>query len=389
MMPFFARHSLVFAPLGIVLWAMGATAAGCGVSEDRLPPRPMVGGSDGGGGFQGGTGGGPPDPDAGGYCGNDVHEVIVDAPNLYFVLDASGSMAAPVPGGTRYDAVRLAIVNLVRGLGPLVNVGAAILPRQDVGTDSCAAGAEVFATRQGDPITGKDGPTTIGLWQTTSAEPLGGTPISATLEALAPTLEALEGQTYVVLATDGGPNCNEAAACEADACMLNIEGECMEPGVNCCAPGEVGGPSFCVDRGATVAAIEALRAAGIFVRVVGIPGSETYAGVLDAMAIAGGSTKTQAPFYDQVTELGELGAVLSEIAKTAVTCEFLVVDPPSGEGMTNVYLDEQVLLYDDPDGWIWKPPSTVRLLGEACDRLRSGQVKQVQIVSGCPTEVPK
>jgi hypothetical protein len=80
---------------------------------------------------------------------------------------------------------------------------------------------------------------------------------------------------------------------------------------------------------------------------------------------------------------------LAEIAKVAVTCEFTLVDPPQEEGFTNVYLDGKVLTYNIPDGWIWKPPSTVRLLGGACDRVQSGQVANVQIVSGCPTEVPK
>jgi len=383
----------LFLPLllgALAAWGMSAIAAGCGSSEEKLPPRSFLPGPDGGGGFQGGTGGGPPELDAGGYCGNELHQAIIDAPNLYFVLDASGSMATKVAVGTRYTAVRLAILDLIRKLGPLVRVGAAILPGPGASADSCTAGEEVLATQQGDPITGKDGPTTLGFWQTTSTDPLGGTPISATLAALTPTLLALPGDTYVVLATDGGPNCNEAASCEADTCMLNIEGQCSDPQANCCASGNMlGGPTFCVDQPATVAALSTLATAGIHVIIVGIPGSETYAGVLDAMALAGGSQKPTAPFYEQVTDLDALGEVLAEIGKVAVSCEFELADPPTEQGMTNVYLDQEVLPYNDVDGWVWKPPATVRLLGAACDRLKSGQVKQVQIVSGCPTEMPK
>ncbi|TKD07392.1 vWA domain-containing protein [Polyangium fumosum] len=378
----------------VLLGAWGAASAigGCSTKDDALPPRPPRPVADAGGedGLDGG-GGGPPAPDAGGYCGNDVHQAIVDAPNLYFVLDASGSMNASVPGGTRYGAVRAAVVGLVRKLGPLVKVGAALLPAQGSNQDQCAAGKQVFPVTQGDPITGEDGPTTTGIRLTTATNPVGGTPISPTLEALTPTLLALEGKTYVILATDGGPNCNESASCEIGDCQPNFEGDeaCLSMGTNCCAPGQLWGPTFCVDEPATVAAIEALRAGGIEVFVVGIPGSEAYAGVLDAMAIAGGSTKDKAPFYYPVSELGSLGDVLAEIAAVAVTCEFEIVDPPDEEGMTNVYLDDEVLPYNDPDGWIWKPPSSVRLLGKACERLQGGQVKQVQIVSGCPTEVPK
>lgn len=386
----FARTAAVLT-LGGLAWTMGTAVEGCS-SNEKLPPRARdVVGGDAGDEVDGG-GGGPPEVDAGGYCGNEVHQAIIDAPNIYFVLDASGSMAEPVPqqpGDNRYDAVRIAIVDLVRNLGPLVNVGAAVFPG-NTASDSCAAGGEVLAVTQGDPVTGVDGPTTTALRLSTIRNPIGGTPVSSTLEALTPILLALSGETYVVLATDGGPNCNEAAECSADACMLNIEGSCEPSGTNCCAPGSAsGGPTFCVDSPATVAAIQALAVAGIHVNVVGIPGSELYAGVLDQMALAGGSQKASSPYYLKVGELGELAGVLSEIAKVAVKCEFTITDPPSEEGMTNVYLDNEVLPYNDPNGWYWKPPWIVTLVGDACDRLKAGQVKQVQIVSGCPTEMPK
>ena len=349
-------------------------------------------GVDGGDAFDaGGSAGGPPAPDAGGYCGNEVHQAIVDRPNLYFVLDASGSMLADVPGqtGNRYDAVRIAVVDLARKLGPLVNVGAAVFPSKSA-SDSCASGSQVFPVHQGDPITGEDGPTTTGLRLSTARLPSGGTPVSSTLTALTPTLLALPGDTYVVIATDGGPNCNPFAVCDAQSCMLNIEGPCEPNGTSCCAPNDPsGGPTFCVDTDATVSAIQALFVGGLHVSVVGIPGSELYGGVLDTMALAAGSTKPSSPYYFQVGELGELSGVLSEIAKVAVKCEFVIQDPPAEKGNTNVYLDNEVLPYNDLNGWYWKLPWTVTLVGEACDRLKAGQVKQVQIVSGCPTEMPK
>ena len=381
-----------FVPVAVLSAALGFTTldAGCG-SDERPRGVGAPPGADAGDGFEAGVGGsGPPPPDANGYCGNEVHQLIIDAPNLYFVLDASGSMDAAAPGGgNRYDAVRIAVVDLVRNLGPMAKVGAAVLPKKG-SSDECTAGGEVFPVTQGDPITGKDGPTTTALRLATITKPIGGTPISATLEALAPTLTGLSGETYVVIATDGGPNCNLAANCDASGCMLNIEGHpACDPSVNCCAPGQVGGPSFCVDQAATIAAIDKLVAAGLHVVTVGIPGSETYAAVLDAMAVAGGLPRPDGPKYYRVDQLEEVGPVLAAIAKIAVTCEFTLVDPPQEQGMTNVYLDGQVLTYNVPDGWIWKPPSTVRLLGEACDRVQSGKVVNVQIVSGCPTEVPK
>jgi hypothetical protein len=362
----------------------------CSSSDDRLPPRPAVNARPDAGtdDLDGGVGGGPPAADAGGLCGNEIHQAVVDAPNLYFVLDASGSMATSFGSGTRYAAVRGAVVDLVRKLGPLVNVGAALFPIKVTDEDTCHVGGQVLPVKAGDPITGEDGPTTIALRQSTLVTPKGGTPVSATLTALAPTLTALKGRTFVVIATDGAPNCNESASCGAEACMGTIEGQC-DPGTNCCAPGGTHGPAFCVDEAATVAAITELRAAGLEVIVIGIPGSEAYAGVLDVMAKAGGSQRAASPFYYPVTDLDGLAEALSSIASVAVSCDFALVEPPAEEGMTNVYLDQQMLPYDVPDGWIWKPPSTVTLLGDACDRLKGGKVAQVQIVSGCPTGVPK
>lgn len=388
----FGHRAGIWAAFGLAMFGAATIDIGCS-SDDRprgvgsLPvPVPEAGDE-----FEAGIGGnGPPLPDAGGYCGNEVHQLIVDAPNLYFVLDASGSMSEAAPsGGNRYDAVRIAIVNLVRNLGPLAKVGAAVLPKKGSGSE-CVAGEEVFPVTQGDPITGSDGPTTTGIRLSTITNPTGGTPVSATITNLTPTLLGLSGETYVVIATDGGPNCNDTATCDASSCMLNVEHHpACNPVLNCCAPGQVGGPSFCVDQVATIDAIEKLVAGGLHVAVLGIPGSETYAAVLDAMAVAGGLSRPTSPKYYRVDQLDELGPVLAEIAKVAVTCDFTLTDPPQEAGFTNVYLDGKVLTYNVPGGWVWKPPATVRLLGDACDRVLAGKVVNVQIVSGCPTEMPK
>jgi hypothetical protein len=379
----------------LVVAALGAALAfaACGPPERDLPSRPTLpppDNADAGDDFEAGigAGGGPPAADAGGLCGNEIHQAVVDAPNLYFVLDASGSMATPSGSASlnRYDAVRVAVVDLVRKLGPLVRVGAAVFPRHVTDTDSCHAGDQVMPVAQGDPITGTDGPTTTALRLTTVAKPVGGTPVSATLKALTPVLTSLPGKTFVILATDGGPNCNEAASCDAAHCITNIENMC-QAGVNCCESG-LDGPALCIDQDATVAAITTLAQAGVQVLVIGIPGSETYSDVLDAMAKAGGSPHVASPYYYPVAQVDGLSSVLGAIASIAVKCDFTLVDPPADPGMTNVYFDQKMLPYGAPDGWVWKPPATVSLNEDACNDLKAGKVKQVQIVSGCPTGKP-
>lgn len=366
------------------LWLAGAIAS-CG-EEPLGGPRVGQPSEGGGGGFTIEDDGGPPEPDAGGFCGNQIHQVITNAPNVYFVLDASGSMSTPVSGSTsRYDRVHSAAVDLVRNLGPLINVGAAVFPKDTAG-DDCHAGGEVFPVTPGDPyVEGQgDGSTTKGFSATTNVTPFGGTPIAATLEALTPGLAQLPGNTIVVLATDGGPNCNAAAVCPPEECIPFLEGSCD---ATCCEPGGAAGPMGCVDRADTVAAVAAIAALGIDVYVIGIAGSELYGDVLDEMAIAGNAPQFVSPYYYKVTNLDTLGGVLATIASVVVSCAFDVVDPPAEAGKTNVYLDKELIPYSATDGWFWQTPTIVELVGEPCQRVKSGQVRQVQIVSGCPTEV--
>ncbi|HSN96728.1 MAG TPA: hypothetical protein VLS89_00475, partial [Candidatus Nanopelagicales bacterium] len=201
---------------------------------------------------------------------------------------------------------------------------------------------------------------------------------------LTPSLGQLEGKTIVLLATDGGPNCNPAVSCPPEECIPYVEGQCD---ASCCTSSGLAGPTGCVDRAAAIAAVSGIAAAGIDVYVIGIPGSELYGDVLDDMAVAGGAPRFVSPFYYKIDDLDALSGVLGEIAAVVVSCEFDLQDPPPEDGKTNVYLDGQIVPYSETSGWRWKGAAVVELVGEACQRLKGGQVRQVQIVSGCPTEV--
>jgi hypothetical protein len=378
--------------LSCVLGGLAMVAA-CGeATPTQFGPPSSLGGSDAGGqgsggdalGLDAGTQG-PPPADASGYCGNQIHQITQAPPTVYFLFDVSGSMSNRVPGGTRFSVVQAAAAKLVRDLRYVIRAGAAAFPVQ-AASDPCHVGAEIYAPRFNDPV-GFD-------LATASLQPFGGTPTAATLAALGPGLASLPGKTIVVLATDGGPNCNLGASCSLAECTENIEGcspgdTCCAASVNCCAAGGPAGPSACIDHAATVAAVAAIAASGVRVYVIGIPGSQPYAAVLTDMAFAGGAAMASVPFYYDVQDLSTLGSVLSAIAGAAVPCDITVDDPPSTPGDTNVYLDQTLVLYDPDDGWTWSAPNVVTLHGAACLSLQSGQVKQVQVVSGCPTQATK
>ncbi|HZO15619.1 MAG TPA: vWA domain-containing protein [Polyangiaceae bacterium] len=369
----------------IAVTAIGA----CTAQERHAGGVPAAGSGANGGGF---AQGGEAPCVVDGACGDDEHQIALDVPNIYFVIDRSGSMEALVPpdnDDTRYAVVRGAAVELVRSLGSLVNVGAAVFPLGDIEADGCTDGGEVFPVSPGDPLDGDgvDGPTTKSFAFATKLTPKGGTPIAATLDKIAPILSGLEGRTFVLLLTDGGPNCNAGAVCGIAECMPNMEGLCT-PSENCCVADHPDwGPLHCLDRPATVAAVQAIADAGIPVYVIGIPGSEVYGTVLDQMAVAGGVAPTGQ--YLRVDDLHELGQVFAQIAADAIRCEISLSDPPADKGFTNVYFDCESVPYDEVDGWTWVGDDVVELHGAACAALKSGQVAQVKVASGCPTEIPK
>lgn len=340
---------------------------------------------------------GPPPTDGAGYCGNQLIPVILERPNVYFVMDRSGSMDAPVDRYDRYTTARLAIAEVLRAIGHRISYGAAVLPAFR-NPDYCATGEQVFAVTQGDPMSAdrtKNGPTLQAFLRLLgSYPPSGNTPVAATLVALTPTLVALPGRTVAILATDGGPNCNAGARCNADRCILNIEGAYLgnQPcagDFNCCDPENVrDGSRLCVDDDATLAALQSLAQGGVSTYVVGLPGSDVYADVLNAFAQAGQTAREGATRYYAAEDQLALTAALREIlGAVAISCDVTLDAPPPDRKLVNVYFDQRLVPQNDAQGWSWVDDRTLRVQGSRCEELKSGEVGQVQVVSGCVTVV--
>lgn len=368
-----------------------AFAGACG--SETAPPASVLVSAPRDGGAAGPTFGAPKgthpnecstrDRDTGCVC-EDV-ALFDDPPNVYFVLDRSMSMS--VDG--RWDQVRVVVGQMLRDLGPRARFGAAVFPGDE---GECAPGSEIMSLRRGDaPAVSIDGPTTSFLLAATRPRPRGGTPTAATLRALEKPLLAAPGKTFVVLATDGGPNCNVAASCGVDACIPNIEAisGCPPQGPNnCCAAPEYS-PGNCLDLEATTREVRELAEAGIATFVLGVPGSETYASALADLAKAGGTALEEAPFYYRADVSGEapLRRALRKIAaKIVASCTFKLKREPENPSRLNVYLDNEVLRRDGDDGWD-REGLEVTLRRGSCARVKSGDVLSVRIIEGCPTVV--
>jgi hypothetical protein len=365
----------------------------------------------------------------GGVCACADELTINDPPTIYFVLDRSGSMQTD----NKWVTIIRVIGQLVADLGPRAKVGAAVFPGPGaIEATQCLPGSEVFAPQQGSAPAGYFGATATQLTRTLlNLAAFGGTPTAATLTSLTPYLRSLGPNTFVVLATDGAPNCNATASCDVANCQLtNASTNCVPP-VNCCTQGN---NESCNDTDPTLAAIRALAApaspsdggaasaddaaaddaaldggddgdadAGapassgppaIPVYVVGVPGSAPYAEILTEMAVAGGTARTDpsasAAYYavsstDQQAFVSALSAVAAQITGTCT----LQLDAEPDAGAVNLFFDGTAVPQTSADGsTAWTlDGTTVTVLGAACDAIMKGSVLDVRVVVGCPTVI--
>jgi hypothetical protein len=344
----------------------------------------------------------------GGVCACVDQPLLGDPPNLFFVLDRSGSMKEPWGTSplTKWATVVEELPEIVVALGPRANFGVAVFPAPSA--NGCAPGVAIFPgggqlVRRGDTPAGAAGPAAAGLTLLLSSAPegvtppSGGTPTAATLTALAPAIRSIPGKTYVIIATDGGPNCNGGSSCTAEQCTDNIESApgCPAGGPpNCCDPTIAGGFG-CLDSAATVAAVAALAGAGIPVYVIGVPQSEPYAALLDQLAQAGGTARGTEPQY-YAASASDPSALLAALKKIAAqvtgTCKLTLGAAPPDPSLVNVILDNAVLPQAGPDGWTLATTdagggtqATVTVLGASCQKILDGDVLEVRVVVGCPT----
>jgi hypothetical protein len=328
-------------------------------------------------------------------CGAEPFVAMQVPVHVLLVIDKSGSMLDTPDGfdDDKWSSMKSSLATSLLGAQDELSLGLMLYP-----SDGCDVPMDVAV----DVAPGAEALPEIAD-ALEEAEPSGGTPTAAALERALAYFQsgagaALSGEKYVLLATDGGPNCNADTSCEADACTVNLDGECPMGVANCCDP-DLAGPgaeSGCLDETATTDAIDALKGEGVQTFVVGIPGTEQYASSLDAFAEAGGRPRAGAPpsYYAvdaQGDDPGGLTDVLRAITSSLITsCRLQLGSTPPSLDKLNVEVDGKLVPQSGANGWELDDstdPPTIELLGETCEQVETEGVQSVEVLFGCPTIV--
>jgi hypothetical protein len=271
-----------------------------------------------------------------------IENLLPDVGEITIIADRSGSMESRFTDtATRWGALKTA-----------VNV---VLPRVE---DAFDIGFELFPVGGacGVPPSGMTFPPQRGNARLIAdllrrTEPDGNTPTRAALDNAADYFRAnpTTRRRFVVLATDGEPNCGSP---------LND----------------------------VVASIAALRSAGVDTFVLGIPGPRDS---LNAMARAGGRARAGSTAFYEANTTRELVNSVNAIVGATNTCEYPV--PAGIPAITNPALLRVLVAgvdvpADAANGWSFTDGSRsrIRFNGSSCASLRTGTVFGAVVAYNCP-----
>lgn len=328
-------------PCSLLLALVLAPACGAGSGGD------ITGGN--GSGADGGAGGGGPGGNSECQQVEPIQMATGDPADLLLVVDKSGSMDDPLQTGERkWPVMRDALTTVVDQYQNGIRFGLVLYPNDD----ECATGTvrAPVAMQNASAITGElDG-----------TFPDGGTPTHTTLAAAGAYYAGVSspGARYVLLATDGEPNCGDPNDTEAPTVTESID------------------------------AISSLRSSDIMTFVLGFGGNvNNHPDTLQAMADAGGTGD-----YFAANSPEELAAALGAIAGEVglPSCSFRLDRSPTDASELSVYQDDQPVSQDPShqSGWDWDPgTNTLTFYGAACDAILGGQTDNVTIQFGGCGEV--
>jgi hypothetical protein len=315
--------------------------------------------------------------DGGGDTGSSCEEIgfpiAGEPPDMLVLLDRSLSMSWGTP--TSWSMVTTALSQVTAGMDSQIRFGLMFFPSgavecappgsvPDVPVDTLNAAAISAGLLGGSP----DG---------------GGTPTTASLAAAAAYLSSLaDGYAkYILLATDGAPNCSTDLSLTCASCVgTQTGGGCYDQ-------------SDCLDADLAMSTAQQIHdEQGMGIYVIGVGGAVgAWNDVMSGIAFFGGTND-----YYPATTPADLEDALADIAASSVSCTFDVDWDALGPGVSksqnlvNLLADGEVVPYDEDcggPGWRWLDEDTIELCPELCAGYKDGTVTVITATFGCATEV--
>ena len=321
--------------------------------RDAAATKPGTGGGNPSGSSASGSSGAGTDDDT---CASLLIPALPNSPEVLIVLDRSGSMSGNNDTRTdRWTPSASAIEKITAQLDQAVAFGLMLFPDPAMGNNNCAAGVVNVPVALGSAKQ---------IAQVINSSPPGrasATPTAASLQAALAALgpppvcadQCVITKRFVLLVTDGAPNCGAAGGgnmfattqADIDACDMNID---------------------------------ALKAADITTYVIGYQTTSDpmVAQIMDGFAMHGGTEK-QLPVENEQSLID----TLTSIARSLVPCEYKLSMKVKDAKFVRVTIDGKQ--YDLGSGWTLKDDMETIVLGGACDVLHDVQSHNLSITLEC------
>jgi hypothetical protein len=381
-----ATGALAASLVGALACGAGADGTASGSEAQTSASTSAAGGSGGSGsGGAAGTTASGFESSTGSAMGCDPQTITLKQappPEVVLVVDRSGSMNLPgaADGLSRWDELLAAVDGALTAFEAQIDFGLLMYP---TGSECGTSGPQVlFGDMNRAAVNAQLAATT----------PAGGTPTAAALNNAASSIESFgspDSSKFIILATDGGPNCNF---------FLESEGGCMcqyasSPELCCTAyPDACVFGSTCLDDQGTIDTVTEIRGQkGIDTFVIGLAGTEAYVSLLDQLAEAGGrpQANAQTKYYVGADEAA-LASALNTIAASVLSCVIELPEAPEQPDGVDVFVDGVEIPRDmtKTNGWDYADAgnTTIELYGPQCDAIQDGEEHAVTATFACEVQ---
>lgn len=323
-------------------------------------------------------------------CGGSEAVLTRRRASAVLVIDRSGSMAENTSDATatsKWDALLAALRAVLPQVDQAVELGLALFPAaQPTGPTPQEVSCRVDAALAVEP---RYGAASTILDVLGGVRPAGSTPTSDALQLAFSWYRRSpdrDGERYVILATDGGPNCGADHDPRTCRCTGPRDPR-LSPDVRC------NSSLSCLDETRPASLIAEAARADVPTYVLGLRGTEDFADVLDAMATAGGRAREGSPRYYPVASAQDLANQFQAITSRIAECRFALGSPPPDPALVDVRLDGASIVRDarHADGWDWSPadPLEIRFYGRSCAILQAASGgSRLRAVFGCAAPTP-